>query len=116
MNISRGADSKSLQLIPYTLNPSVDSAAVKATAFDKTQWFSLEACALQGSFSKSRIVAQAPADEMCVAETMGLGGKRAFLPSWIECDGDWLHAQIMYFGEPWRVAAHRTGTTGESGR
>lgn len=107
MNISRAANDDSIQLIPYTLNPSVDGATVKAAAFDKAQWFSLEACALHGDFGRSRIVAQAAADEMCVASTMGLGGKRAFLPAWIEREGDWLRVQLIYFGKPWRVAARR---------
>jgi|SRR5579863_6621225 len=107
MNIAHRADSASLEIIPYTLNPSVDAATVKASAFDRAQWFSLEACMLRGDFTRSSIVTQAPADEMCVAETMGLGGKRAFLPSWIKRDGDWLDVQLIYFGKPWRVHARR---------
>lgn len=55
---------------------------------------------------------QSPADEMCVAETMGLGGKRAFLPSWFELEGDSLQVQLIYFGKPWRVEAHRAGISG----
>jgi hypothetical protein len=39
---------------------------------------------------------------------MGLGGKRAFLPSWIERQGDWLRVQLIYFGKPWRVNALRS--------
>ena len=115
MNVSRGADEKSLQLIPYTLDPSVNAATVKASAFDKTQWFSLEACALRGDFAKLRIVAQASGDEMCVAETMGLGGKRAFLPTWIKRDGDWLHVQLIYFGKPWHVEARRLSIPSTAG-
>lgn len=107
MNLSRGTDGRSLELIPYTLNPSVDAATVKATAFEKTQWLSLEACALRGDFTKSPIVAQVPPNEMCVAETMGLGGKRAFFPTWIKHDGDWMHVQLIYFGKPWHVEARR---------
>ena len=110
MNVSRAANDNSIQLIPYTLSPSVNAATVKASAFDQAQWFSLEACALHGDFGKSRIVAQAAADEMCVAITMGLGGKRAFLPSWIEAKGDWLRVQLIYFGKAWRVAARRVST------
>jgi hypothetical protein len=51
---------------------------------------------------------------MCVAVTMGLGGKRAFLPNSIEREGDWLHVQLMYFGKPLRVNAQRVpaGTSG----
>lgn len=110
MNISRMANDNSIQLIPYTLNPSVNAATVQASAFDEAQWLSLEACALHGAFARSRIVAQAAADEMCVAITMGLGGKRAFLPPWIERDGDWLRVQLIYFGKPWRVFARRVDT------
>jgi hypothetical protein len=89
------------------LTPSVDLASVKAAEFDQKQWLSLDACALGGRFAASRIVAQAPADEMCVAETMGLGGKRAFLPTAVEREGNWLHVQLIYFGKPWRVDAQR---------
>lgn len=107
MNIARAADEKSLQMIPYTSRPSVDIASVDAPAFDQAQWLPLEACMLRGDFRSSRIVVQVPPDEMCVAATMGLGGKRAFLPSAVEREGDWLHVQLMYFGRPWRVDAHR---------
>jgi hypothetical protein len=107
MNLSRGAPHKMLQLTPYTLAPSVDLASVKASEFDRKQWLSLDACALGGHFAASRIVAQAPADEMCAAATMGLGGKRAFLPTSVEREGNWLHVQLIYFGKPWRVDAQR---------
>jgi len=110
MNISRVPNDNSLQLVPYSLNPSVHAATVNGSTFDKTQWFSLEACALHGDFGKSHIVVQVPPDEMCVVDAMGLGGKRAFLPSWIERSGEWLHAQLMYFGKPWRVDARRVST------
>jgi hypothetical protein len=107
LNISRPAPGKPLRLIPYTLRPSLDEASVKAAAFDQGQWLSLEACALNGDLGTSRIVAQSPPDEMCVAETMGLGGKRAFLPSRIEREGDSLRIQLIYFGQPWLVDARR---------
>ncbi len=107
MNITPTADGRSLQMIPYTLRPSVDISSVAASAFDPSQWLSLEACTLHGNFRPSQIVVQVPPDEMCVAATMGLGGKRAFLPSAVEREGDWLHAQLMYFGRPWQVDAHR---------
>ncbi len=108
LNTAPPADSKPLRLIPYTLGPSMNAASVKASAFDREQWLPLEACALSVDFGKSSIVAQTPPDEMCVATTMGLGGKRAFLPSWIERQGDSLRVQLMYFGKPWRVDARRT--------
>jgi hypothetical protein len=107
MNLARETDGKSLELIPFTLNPTVDAATVKASAFDKTQWLLLEACALHGDFAKSPLVAQVPPNEMCVAETMGLGGKRAFLPTWMKREGDELQIQLIYFGKPWRVEARR---------
>jgi hypothetical protein len=108
MNISRRSTDNSLRLVPYTLRPSVNDATVNAPAFDQTQWLSLEACEMLGEFGKSRVVAQVPGDEMCVAATMGIGGKRAFLPSWIDRDGDWLHVQLTYFGKPLHVdARHR---------
>jgi hypothetical protein len=107
MKLSRSAPQKMLQLTPYTLIPSVDLASVQAAKFDRKQWLSLDACALAGQFAASRIVAQAPTDEMCVAETMGLGGKRAFLPTTVEREGNWLHVQLIYFGKPWRVDAQR---------
>ncbi len=113
LKISRSAAGKPLQLIPYTLNPSVDEASVKASAFDQGQWLPLEACTLSGDLGKAHIVAQSPADEMCVAETMGLGGKRAFLPSWFELEGDSLQLQLIYFGKPWRVEARRVGISGK---
>ena len=107
MNILRPDHGTSFQLIPYTLRPSDDEAAVHGSTFDETQWLSLEACELRGDAGASHIVAQVTANEMCVAEAMGLGGKRAFLPSRIEREGDWLRVQISYFGEPWRVDARR---------
>jgi hypothetical protein len=115
MNLARGTDGKSLELIPFTLNPSVNAATVNASAFDKTQWLLLEACALRGDFAKSPLVAQVPPNEMCVAETMGLGGKRAFLPTWIKREGDGLQVQLIYFGKPWRVEARRLGTPSTDG-
>jgi hypothetical protein len=107
LNISRSSPGKRLQLIPHTLKPALDEASVKAPAFDQGQWLPLEACALNGDLGASRILAQSPADEMCVAETMGLGGKRAFLPSRIEREGDSLRIQLIYFGQPWLVDARR---------
>jgi hypothetical protein len=109
-NLSRKAHDESFPLIPYTLSPSVKADTVNASAFDQTQWVSLEACMLGGDFGKSRIVAQVPGGEMCVAEGIGLGGKRAFLPSWIEREGDWFHVQLMYLGNPLRVDARRVYT------
>jgi hypothetical protein len=107
MNIVRPAQAKPLQFVPYTPMRSSDPAAAKASAFDPSQWVSIEACALDGDARRSQILAQLPADAMCVAVSMGLGGKRAFLPSRIEREGEWLHVDLVYFGKPWRVDARR---------
>lgn len=108
MKISTAVDGKSLQIVPYTVESSVDEASVKATTFDKSQWRPLEGCALIVETEKPRMIAMTPPQEMCVAETMSLGGRRAFLPSWVERDGDMLGVQLIYFGAPWRVEAKRT--------
>jgi hypothetical protein len=110
MNVARQAAGKPLQFVPYTSMRSLDAAPAKASAFDRSQWVSIEACALDGAVRRSRIIAQVPADAMCVAVSMSLGGKRAFLPSRIEREGDWLHVDLIYFGKPWRVDARRTKT------
>jgi hypothetical protein len=81
---------------------------LQASSFDETQWLSLSACGLAVDFSKSKLIASAPADEMCVAATMGLGGKRAFLPTWVSREGDRFQAELMYFGRPWELDARRT--------
>jgi hypothetical protein len=107
MNLTRAPPHNALQLVPYTLTPAVDLLAVKAAEFDQKQWLSLDACALGGRFAASRIVAYSPSDEMCAAATMGLGGKRAFLPTTVEREGNWLRVQLIYFGKPWRVDAER---------
>ena len=83
----------------------MDAEAVKA--FDQSQWVSIEACALDFDAHGSSSVARVPADAMCVAVSVSLGGKRAFLPSRIERERDWLHVDLIYFGKPWRVHARR---------
>ena len=99
-----------LSLVPFTLRPSVNAETLQASAFDESQWLALEACMLRGEFTKSRIVVQQSVDEMCAAEGMGLGGKRAFLPISIDGDGERLQVQLIFFGEPWRVEARRVQT------
>jgi hypothetical protein len=98
---------RGVELIPYTLKPSLDTSAIQASSFDKSQWLSLAACGLSVEARRSRIVAMASPDEMCVAATMGMGGKRAFLPTWVSREGDVLQVQLIYFGKPWKVDAHR---------
>jgi len=107
MNLIRHDPHNTLQLIPYTLLPSVHMESVKASDFDEKQWLSLDACVLAGRFAPSRIVAEAPTDATCVAATMGLGGKRALLPTSVEREGNRLRVQLIYFGKPWRVDARR---------
>jgi hypothetical protein len=110
--VGRHAHHKALSLIPYTLRSSGDAATIHGAAFDESQWLSLEACMLRGKFAKSRIVVQQSVDEMCAAEGMGLGGKRAFLPISIDGDGERLQVQLIFFGEPWRVDARRVNPGG----
>ena len=100
---------RGVELVPYTSMPSFDAVSMKADSFDEAQWLSLSACTLSGSFNPAKIAADAPVDEMCVAATMGLGGKRAFLPTSVARLGDGLQLQLIYFGRPWRVDAHRSG-------
>ena len=101
------AQDRSLRLIPYTSRAGIQTEAVTAATFDESQWLSLEACMLLGEFGKHHVIAQVAGDEMCVAAAMGIGGKRAFLPSLIEREADWLHVQITYLGSPLLVEARR---------
>lgn len=109
MHVVMRADGEPLQFIPYSLMRSVDAGAVQALGFDQSQWTSVEACALDGAARGSGIVARVPADPMCVAVSMSLGGKRAFLPSRMEREGAWLNVDLIYFGKPWRVHARSMG-------
>jgi hypothetical protein len=110
MNVVRQARAMPLKFVPYSLMRSADAGAVNASSFDQSQWLSIEACSLDGDVHRSRLLVQLPADAMCVAVSMSLGGKRAFLPSRIEREGDRLHVDLIYFGKPWRVDARRTKT------
>jgi hypothetical protein len=103
MNITQSAHGT--QFVPYTLNPSLDATAMKGASFDEAQWFSLAACTLSGEFGSSKIEMAVPPDEMCAAASMGIGGKRAFLPMWVSRESDALRLQITYFGRPWDVDA-----------
>jgi len=101
------AQDRSLRLIPYTVRAGINMESVTAAAFDESQWLSLEACMLLGDFGKYHVLAQVAGDEMCVAAAMGIGGKRAFLPSFVERQADWLHVQITYLGSPLLVETRR---------
>lgn len=105
MNITQTP--RGMELVPYTSKPSLDPTSMQASAFDESQWLSLAACALGGRFDAAGIAIRAPADEMCVAATMGLGGKRAFLPTSVARSGDDLQVTLIYFGRPWLVDARR---------
>jgi len=107
MHITRAADGKSLQIMPYSLKHSADERVVKAAAFDKSKWYAIQGCGLSVETMKPNMIAFAPPSRRCLAEKMALGGKRAFLPSWIERRGDTLEIQLTYFGAPWRVEAKR---------
>jgi hypothetical protein len=93
---------RGIELIPYTLKAHIDPATAQAAAFDRTQWLALAACSLTGNFTASKIAADVRPDEMCAAATMGLGGKRAFLPMSVRREGHALKAQLTYFGRPWQ--------------
>ena len=109
LRIALTGGGRSIRLVPNFLNPSVPIETVSATGFDEKQWYPLEACTLVGRLSPGRLTAQVPPAEMCVAASMGLGGKRAFLPTAVSRTGDFAYAQLTYFGKPWKVAARRQG-------
>jgi hypothetical protein len=94
----------STALIPYyLLKPAT---APVAQTFDPQAWLSLEACALRGEFTRSRI--QLGADGMpCVVVATGIGPRRALLPVAIEREGEWLHVHLYYRGTDLRVDARR---------
>lgn len=95
---------KSMSLIPYNRrNASVPTAAA---AFDTEQWFSLEACALRGTFAASHI--NASADGMpCVVIATGIGAQRVLLPVMIEHDGEKLQVHLIYLGADLSLDARR---------
>ncbi|HZX92325.1 MAG TPA: hypothetical protein VFE67_16935 [Rudaea sp.] len=78
-------------LIPYYQlhQDSVPSAA----AFDGQGWLSLEACALRGNFTQTRLQGMAEG-EPCVAVSMSVGARRALLPVSFAREGEWLHLDM----------------------
>jgi len=92
----------STSLVPYyQYKPT---APASAATFDPKTWLSLEACALRGKFTKTRIEGMSEG-EPCVAVSMGIGPLRALLPVGIEREGDWLHLDLNYRGARTRIDA-----------
>ena len=91
-------------LVPYY--QLKQTSPPSAAAFDPQQWLSLEACALRGHFTQTRL-AGASEGEQCVAVTMGVGARRALLPVGIAYEGDRLNVDLNLRGERVRVAADR---------
>lgn len=99
---TRGAPDGGIELVPYYefRQTSVPTAA----AFDPGQWLSLEACALRGSFGKTKIHAMSEG-EPCVAVSMGVGARRALLPVGLDRDADMLHVDMNLRGVRTRIDA-----------
>jgi len=92
-------------LIPYYQlhQDSMPSAA----AFDGQGWLSLEACALRGEFTPTRLQGIAEG-EPCVAVSMSVGARRALLPVGFIREGDWLHLDMNLHSVRTRIDAKRT--------
>ena len=92
-------------LIPYYQlhQDSVPSAA----AFDGQGWLSLEACALRGNFTPTRLQGMAEG-EPCVAVSMSVGARRALLPVGLVRDGEWLHLDMNLRGVRTRIDARQS--------
>jgi len=96
MQISRELDG-STALVPYNLRSSAPADATTPAAFDVGHWFSLEACALRGEFTQTRI--DASADGMpCVVVATGIGQRRTLLPVAIVRSGSSLQVHLIYQG------------------
>jgi hypothetical protein len=92
-------------LIPYYQFKQTEVPT--AAMFDPQQWLSLEACALRGNSSKTRIQGMSEG-EPCVAVTMSVGARRALLPVGLVREGEWLHLDLNLRGIRTRIDAHRT--------
>jgi hypothetical protein len=92
-------------LIPYYQlhQESVPAAA----AFDGQGWLSLEACALRGEFTPTRLQGIAEG-EPCVAVSMSVGARRALLPVGFTREGDWLHVDMNLHSVRTRIDARRS--------
>ena len=92
-------------LIPY-YQLHQDSAPA-AAAFDGQGWLSLEACALRGNFTPSRLQGMAEG-EPCVAVSMSVGARRALLPVGFVREGDWLRLDMNLRGVRTRIDARQS--------
>ena len=92
-------------LIPY-YQLHQDSAP-SAAAFDGQGWLSLEACALRGNFTPTRLQGMAEG-EPCVAVSMSVGARRALLPVGLDRAGEWLRLDMNLRGVRTRIDAKRS--------
>lgn len=98
-----GSDGSGM-LIPY-YQLKQDTAPASAT-FDTNGWLSLEACALRGDFTKTRIEGMSEG-EPCVAVSMNVGARRALLPVGFAREGDTLRVDLNLRGVRTRIEAKR---------
>jgi hypothetical protein len=89
-------------LIPYY--QLKQEAPPAAATFDTQGWLSLEACALRGDFSKTRIEGISEG-EPCVAVSMNVGARRALLPVGFVREGEMLHVDLNLRGVRTRIDA-----------
>jgi len=94
----------SRSLVPYYQYKQATAPA--AAEFKADEWLSLEACALRGTFTGTRIEAMSEG-EPCVAVTMSVGARRALMPVGIVREGDWLHVDLNLRGARTRIEAKR---------
>ncbi|HKE46802.1 MAG TPA: hypothetical protein VKB52_01960 [Rhodanobacteraceae bacterium] len=79
-----------------------------AASFGPEGWLSLEACALRGPFTKSRVEG-ASEGEPCVAVSMGVGARRALLPVGFLHEGNRLQVDLNLRGVRTRIDATAGG-------
>jgi hypothetical protein len=91
-------------LIPYY--QLKQEASPDAATFDEHGWLSLEACALRGTLTATRIEAISEG-EPCVAVSMNIGARRALLPVGIVWRGDLLQVDFNLRGQRTRIEAKR---------
>lgn len=94
----------SVVLIPYY--EFKQDIAPTVAEFKQSEWLSLEACALRGSFRQAQVEGISEG-EPCVAVSMSVGARRALLPVGIVREGDWLHLDLNLRGARTRIDAKR---------
>jgi hypothetical protein len=92
-------------LIPYYQFKQESDPA--AATFDAKDWLSLEACALRGKASATRMEGFAEG-EPCVAVSMSVGARRALLPVGFVREGDSLELDMNLRGVRTRIEALRS--------